>query len=310
MSDTRWLAAATDAGLRLDRFLAAPGRLGSRSRAVTALERGKVFVNGDDVGAADAARRLEPGDEIRLWMDRPGSARTRTTPVRRGVLDILYEDAALVVVNKPPGLLTVPLARSDVSSVLEMLASPGSGRGRTRPFAVHRIDRDTSGLVVFARTAGAQAALKDQFARREPERIYVAVVHGCPEPMEGTWRDHLVWDAEDLVQQVGPARHPGSTEAIAHYVVVERFAHASVVEVRLETGKRNQIRVQAAAHGHPLVGERQYVNVPPVPRIDFERQALHAARLAFRHPVDGRRMEFSARLPADLRKLLGRLRER
>jgi 23S rRNA pseudouridine1911/1915/1917 synthase len=310
MADTRWRVAGPEAGQRLDRFLAAPGRLGSRSRAATALEKGKVFLNGVEAAAGDAARRVEPGDDVHVWMDRPGSARTRTTPVRRGVLDILYDDAVMVVVNKPSGLLTVPLARSGSASVQEMLSTPGRGRAPRRPLVVHRIDRDTTGLVVFAKTVAAQAALKDQFARREPERTYVAVVHGCPEPPAGTWRDHLVWNAEGLAQQVGHERQRRAAEAITHYEVVERFADASVLRVRLETGKRNQIRVQAAAHGHPLVGERQYAGAGPVSSIDFPRQALHAERLVFRHPVDGRRMEFSARLPADLRRLLTALRQR
>ena len=307
MSDTRWTANRRDAGLRLDRFLADPARLGSRGRAATAIERGKVFVNGIEVTAGDAGRPLSDGDDVRVWMDRPGSSRTRARAVRVGGLDVLYDDAAIVVVNKPAGLLTVPLARSDAASVQALLASAAPGRGR-RPLAVHRIDRDTSGLVVFAKSHAAQAALKDQFAAREPERAYVAVVYGCPSPLSGTWRDHLVWDADELTQQVGHARQRRAVEAITHYDVRERYAHAALLDVRLETGKRNQIRVQAAAHGHPLVGEQQYAAESA--RIAFPRQALHAARLSFRHPVDGRRIEFTAPLPEDLARLIARLRGR
>jgi len=308
MADTSWKVEAAAAGQRLDRYLAEPGRLGSRSRAAAAIERGKVFVNGADATLADASLRLVEGDEIRLWMDRPGSAHTRMRPHRVGALDIRYDDASVVVVNKPAGLLTVPLPRSEMTSALELLAR-GAGRGRG-PLAVHRIDRDTSGLVVFAKTRDAQAALKEQFARREPERVYLAIVHGNPSPVDGTWRDHLVWDADDLVQQVGHARQARAAEAVTHYSVLEEFERAALLEVRLETGKRNQIRVQAAEHGHPLVGERQYGTSVPVERIPFPRQALHAARLSFAHPIDDRRMRFEAPLPTDLRKLMAMLRGR
>jgi 23S rRNA pseudouridine1911/1915/1917 synthase len=306
MSDTRWRVGPDEAGERLDRFLAAPDRLGSRGRASTALEKGKVFVNDAEATAADAARRVEPDDVVRLWMDRPGSARTRTRAVRHGRLDILYDDAVIVVVNKPAGLLTVPLARSDADSVQHLLAS-GGGRAGRRPLPVHRIDRDTSGLVVFAKTSVAQSALKEQFVRREPDRRYLAVVHGTPEPASGTWRDHLRWNPDDLAQEVGSGRHARSLDAVTHYRVVERFARASLLEVRLETGRRNQIRVQAVSHGHPLVGERQYA-APATATIEFARQALHAQGLSFLHPVDGRRMSFTAPMPPDLDRLLASLR--
>jgi 23S rRNA pseudouridine1911/1915/1917 synthase len=304
---TRWQVQASEAGLRLDRFLADATRLGSRSRAAAAIERGQVFLNGRETAAADAAVRLAPADDVRVWRDRPGSARIRTRTTRVGDLEVVYEDAAVVVVNKPPGLLTVPLAGSDTDSVQRMLER-SSGRRRAL-FAVHRIDRDTSGIVVFAKTRNAQARLKDQFARRAPERVYLAVVRGTPAPPAGAWRDRLAWDQDDREQRVAHGRQRGATEAITHYRVAERVGAASVLELRLETGKRNQIRVQAAAHGHPLVGERQYAarsDDPPA----FPRQALHAARLSLRHPIDGRVLRFEAALPEDLARLIAALRKR
>jgi 23S rRNA pseudouridine1911/1915/1917 synthase len=304
---TRWQVQASEAGLRLDRFLADAVRLGSRSRAAAAIERGQVFVNGRETAAADAAVRVAPGDDVRLWRDRPGSASIRTRTTRVDHLDVLYEDAALVVVNKPPGLLTVPLPGSAADSVQHILERRG-GR-RKALFAVHRIDRDTSGIVVFAKTRNAQARLKDQFARREPERVYLAVVRGTPAPPAGAWRDRLAWHQADREQRLVHGRQRGAAEAITHYRVAERVGAASVLEVRLETGKRNQIRVQAAAHGHPLVGERQYAagsDDPPA----FPRQALHAARLSVRHPIDGRVLRFEAALPDDLARLIAALRKR
>ena len=252
--------------------------------------------------------RGERGTRYALWLDWPGSARTRTRTVRAGGIQILYEDAALIVVNKPPGLLTVPLPRSQLQSVQALLAAR-EAKGR-RPFAVHRIDCDTSGIVLFAKTPQAQRAIKEQFAHREPERVYVAIVHGHPARPDGTWRDHLAWDAEDVEQIVVRPGQRGGAEAITHYRVTERLGDVSVLEVRLETGKRNQIRVQAAAHGHPLVGERRSGAAPAPAGISSARQALHAARLTLRHPVDGRTLRFEAPLPADLQVLLRKLRQR
>jgi 23S rRNA pseudouridine1911/1915/1917 synthase len=213
-------------------------------------------------------------------------------------------------VNKPPGLLTVPLARrGDAASVQELLDEHLRTRGHRRALPVHRIDRDTSGVVLFAARPDAQQRLKEQFRRREPERIYLAVVHGVPTPEQGTWRDTLAWDAEDLVQRKAGAAEARGKEARSDYRVVEAFRDASLLEVRLVTGRRNQIRVQAGLRGHTLLGEQQYrpargASTP----IAFSRQALHAFRLALRHPVSGQRLRLEAPLPADMLALLARLR--
>jgi 23S rRNA pseudouridine1911/1915/1917 synthase len=308
---TRWIVETDAEGIRLDKFLAGPGRLGSRSRAAAALQRGKVFLNDNEMTPRDAATPLATGDVVRLWIDRPGSAHRRTTRAARpGELPILYEDDVLVAVNKPPGLLTVPLSRrGDAASVQELLGEHLRTRGRRRALPVHRIDRDTSGVVVFAARGDAQARLKEQFRRREPERVYLALVHGIPVPEEGSWRDSLAWDADELVQRQATAVDSRSREALSKYRLVERFARASLMEVRLVTGRRNQIRIQASLHGHPLVGEQQYLqNLADGDRIDFSRQALHALRLGIRHPVSGQPLKFEAPLPADMLELIARLR--
>jgi 23S rRNA pseudouridine1911/1915/1917 synthase len=312
MADTQWPAGAADAGARLDKFLAAADRLGSRARAVTAIARGKVFINGEEAGADAAGTRLKAGDLVRVWMDRPGTAKRRPAIGGSRDLHIIYEDDALLVLNKPAGLLVVPLERrSDAPSVYEEIKDHLRTRGKRRPFVVHRIDRDTSGLVVFAKRADAQARLKEQFKRHEPERVYRAVVYGCPDPPAGTWRDTLVWDDRALIQKETSPRDPRGKEAVSEYHVVESFRDASLVEVRLVTGKRNQIRLQARLRGHMLVGERRYVFGPDRLRsIAFPRQALHAYRLSFRHPFEGRLMEFEAPMPADMADLIERLRRR
>jgi 23S rRNA pseudouridine1911/1915/1917 synthase len=310
MADLEWTTSGGDAGLRLDKFLAAPDRLRSRGKAVTALERGKVYVNGAEAGLPDAARRLAAGDVVRLWVDRPGSARRRPRTGPSGELDIVFEDDDLLVVNKPPGILSVPLERkADAVSVYEQIEDRNRSHGKRRPLVVHRIDQDTSGLVVFAKDSQSQHRLKAQFARREPERIYLAVVYGHPDPESGTWRDTLVWDTKALIQKETHPRDPRGLEAISTYRVVESFRDASLIEVRLRTGRRNQIRIQARLRGHTLVGEDRYVYGPAALRpIAFGRQALHAYRLSCTHPSDGRALTFVAQPPPDFRDLLARLR--
>ena len=309
-----WTVTADAAGERLDRYLASPDRAGSRGRATSAIERGKVFVNDREMTRADAGARLREGDVVRVWTDRPGSAKRRPSLGERRDLPIVYEDEALVVLDKPAGLLAVPLPidrRSDARSVFEDLQAYLSKRGRRRPFVVHRIDRDTSGLVLFAKSAAVQQALKAQFKRREPERVYLAIVYGRPSPAAGTWRDSLVWDTRSLIQKETSPRDPRGKEAVSRYRVVEQFARAALVEVTLVTGRRNQIRIQARLRGHTLVGERRYVFGPDALRpIAFERQALHAHRLAFRHPGDGRALRFESPPPADFSALVERLRRR
>jgi 23S rRNA pseudouridine1911/1915/1917 synthase len=308
----KWVVEADESGARLDKFLAAEGRLGSRGRAAEALGRGKIFLNEEEASPADAARRLEPGDTVRVWMDRPGSSRRITQrPPRRGELPIVYEDESLIVINKPAGLLTVPLPRRDEApSVEDALADHLRSKGRRRPFVVHRIDRDTSGLVVFATRADVQMRLKDQFRRHEAERIYLAVVYGVPNPPRGTWRDHLVWDQESLIQRETHARDPRASEASCDYEVVEAFGvDVSLIQVSLVTGKRNQIRLQARLRGHTLVGEQRYVYGPQDIRfIDFPRQALHAWRLGIVHPATARPMQFEAKLPEDMDVLVRELK--
>jgi 23S rRNA pseudouridine1911/1915/1917 synthase len=312
MANPRWTIGPTDDGVRLDKYLAAPERLGSRAKAASALERGKVFLDNREASVADAATRLSAGAVVHVWMDRPGSAKRRSTIGDARDLPIVHEDEALIVLNKPAGLLAVPLERlPEARSVFEDLKEYVRARSRRRPFVVHRIDRDTSGLVLFAKTAAAYAILKEQFKRRQPERVYHAVVYGLPSPQTGTWRDHLVWDERALIQKETHPRDPKGKDAICHYRVIEPLTGAALVEVQLVTGRRNQIRIQARLRGHTLVGEKRYTFGPDELRpISFPRQALHAFRLTFLHPTDGREMRFEVPLPDDMADLVARLRNR
>lgn len=224
----------------------------------------------------------------------------------------MYEDDALIAVDKPAGLLTVPLERRpDAPSVLEMLRDRFRSHGRRRTFVVHRIDQDTSGLVLFAKDERAQRALIAQFKRREPDRVYLAVVRGVPQPPRGTWRDRIVWDQKALIQKRARAGDADAEDAISDYRVVEPLGDAALLEVRLRTGRRNQVRIQAALRGHPLVGEQRYADGEAGRRtLRFGRQALHAWRLTFSHPSDGRQMRLEADPPPDFMDLLARLRAR
>jgi 23S rRNA pseudouridine1911/1915/1917 synthase len=305
-----WTVTAHEAGVALDKFLASSDRLGSRSKAAAARERGKVFLNNSEVGNAQAALRVSVGDVVRVWDDRPGSAKRRASPITSGDLRILYEDEYLIVLDKPAGLLAVPLEkRGEETSIFDQIADHLRSHGKRKVFVVHRIDRDTSGVVLFAKDPRTQGALKAQFRDRTPERVYLAVVYGKPKPPSGTWRDYLVWDTKALIQKETHPKDPRAAEAISDYKVVESFESTSLIEVRLTTGKRNQIRIQARLRGHTLVGEVRYTFGPDDLRpIPFGRQALHAWRLSFRHPVENRNIKFEAPIPDDLRKLLAQLR--
>jgi 23S rRNA pseudouridine1911/1915/1917 synthase len=306
-----WTVSAGDAGQRLDKFLAAADRAGSRSRAGDALARGRVFVNEQEATPADGARPVDAGDVVRLWVDRPGSAARRAGAAPRGGLPLLYEDDDLVVADKPAGLLTVPLDDDpEAPSALERLRQRFRSHGGREPLVVHRIDRDTSGAVLFALNPRARGLLAAQFAERTPERVYLAVVHGHPFPSAGHWADRLVWDEEACLQRPARGDDPRAVDAMSDYRVLDAFADASLIEVRLQTGRQGQIRVQAQVRGHPLVGDRRYL-----PRggasgeaITFARQALHAHRLVFAHPADRRRIEVTSPPPADFQALLRRLR--
>jgi 23S rRNA pseudouridine1911/1915/1917 synthase len=245
-----------------------------------------------------------------VWMDRPGSSKRRPAPHRTGDLNILYEDDDVIAVNKPPGVLAVPLERkAGAESVFDQIDRHLRSHRTRRPFIIHRIDRDTSGIVVFAKHAAAQAVLKQQFLRHEPERVYQAVVYGHPVPASGTWRDTLVWDQRSLIQKETHRRDPRGKDAVSEYRIIERYSETSLIEVRLVTGKRNQIRIQARLRGHTLVGEQRYVYGPAELRpIDFARQALHAARLTMSHPTTGRPLTFEAPMPKDMKELIAELR--
>ncbi len=202
---TNWTVEASSAGARLDAWLSARPEIGSRGKAREAIACGKIYLNKAEATFDDAGRRLVGGDQVGFWPDRPGSSRPRRRDIvsARRSLAVVYEDEAIVVVNKPPGWLVEPLPGEEAgeATLRDLLEDRLRDGRRPRPLVVHRIDRDTSGLVLFALTPAARDALKGQFERHTPERTYLAVVNGRPVPPRGTWRDRLVWDKERLVQK-------------------------------------------------------------------------------------------------------------
>lgn len=298
----RFLVGRTEAGATLQRLLR-DRRVGSHAAARALISGGAVSVNGRVV--LRPGERLAEGDRVELALDPQRGHRAPRRARRTRGFRIVYEDRDLVVVDKQAGTLVVKAPSSEAPSVQQLLEEHYRRRGFKQPrvYPVHRIDRFTSGLVVFARSPAARAVLRRQFASREPERVYLAVAEGRVGPPEGRLVDRLFEQPRSL--KVHRARRPSEgKEAISRYRVLERFERATLLEVTLETGRRNQIRVQLQSRGHPLVGDVAYGRSSPW----IGRTALHAHRLGFEHPTRRTRLVFVSDPPADLLGLLARLR--
>lgn len=248
------------------------------------LEQGRVRVNGVVVRRGDVP--VAAGDRVELGVPPPEPI---PPPLR-----LVHEDAEVLVIDKPPGLLTIADASERERTVYRLLRDWMEGRDAGRVFVVHRLDRETSGLLVFARTGAAKAALQAQFAARTPERRYVARVEGVLRDDGGTLTTRL---AQDRGLRVRPTRDARvGREAITRYRVLGREADSTLVELSLVTGRRAQIRAQLAELGHPIVGDRTFGSR----RDPLRRVCLHATRLGFVHP-GGRRMAFDSPAPSAFR---------
>jgi 23S rRNA pseudouridine1911/1915/1917 synthase len=210
-------------------------------------------------------------------------------------LPVVHQDEHLLVVDKPAGLLTIATETERTRTAYRLLRDWLNAQGQGRIFIVHRLDRETSGLLVFARSPAVKQALQEQFEARTPERVYVARVEGRVRAGEGELSSRLVQSRTLRVRQVRAGS--GGQEAITRYRVLERYRDATLLELALVTGRRGQIRVQLAALGHPIVGDRAYGS-----RNDpFGRVCLHAARLGFVHP-SGARVVFESSPPGHFRR--------
>jgi 23S rRNA pseudouridine1911/1915/1917 synthase len=217
---------------------------------------------------------------------------------------IIHEDRHIIVVNKPAGLLTVPIPKSKAVNLFDLLKQQVKRSGSV--FVVHRIDRFTSGIVLFARTRPAYEFLKNQFIDRSAIRTYHAVVHGVPRA-SGTLTHHLKLIKNSFKNVIVDANDPGGSLAKLDYRVIESYGQkASSLEITLDTGLKNQIRVQFDCIGHPVIGDFQYGEHDD--KMGMERQALHALSLEFTHPGNQKKVRFEAPLAKDIQKLIKRLK--
>ncbi len=301
------------AGVRLDRLLAALPSVGSREKARTALRAGKVLVDGARATPEDGGRRFPAGSRVEIEWNRPGSSARRVAgrdAMERAGVTVVFSDDAVIICDKPVGLLTdsasVQQAKSEDTLRKRMRAWVGGGD----VWPVHRIDRNTTGLVCFARSAELRMELSRQWEARTPLRCYLALVQGRMEQDRGTFSDWMNWDKAKLLQRSARPDTKGAVLAQASWEVRERFgSRATLLEVRLSSGRRNQIRLQAQLAGHPLVGETLYRDPHPAPTIRHPRYALHALRLGFNHPQTGEPVLFEAPPPDDLVGLFASLRD-
>lgn len=302
-----------DTGARLDRLLAA--RLGdlSRSRLKALIEQGMVAAA--DGTARDPSRKVKAGECYIVTLPPPEAAEPDAQDIP---LAVVYEDDDLIVIDKPAGMVVHPApGNPDSTLVNALLAHCGdslSGIGGVRrPGIVHRIDKDTSGLLVAAKNDLAHAALTEQFAAHSIDRAYLALVWGVPMPPSGDIAGNIGRSSRDRKKMAVVGS--GGKHALTRYRMLGRHGSlASLVECRLETGRTHQIRVHMAAIGHPLVGDATYGgrrnrgttghDAVKAALSAFPRQALHARELGFRHPRSGERLLFRSTLPKDMRILL------
>jgi 23S rRNA pseudouridine1911/1915/1917 synthase len=288
-------------GMRFDQALARLFPQYSRSRLQAWLKAGHIRLDGH---SAEARQAVTGGEDVVLVP--PPTPNAIAPKAQRMPLKIVHEDADLIVVDKPPGLVVHPGAGQPDRTLLNALLAHAPGlAGVPRAGIVHRLDKDTSGLLVVAKTPAAQTDLVRQLAARTVKREYAAIVRG---------------DLARAVTIDAPiGRHPTARTTMAvvaagkpartHAAPVERFGHATLVRCTLETGRTHQIRVHLAAVGHPLVGDPSYGGRRASPHVPpFPRQALHAARLGLAHPVTRVPMQWTSPLPADLAALLAALR--
>jgi len=277
------------AGERLDRYLASLPEIASRGVAERVLEGG-VLVDGQ---ARAKSHRLRGGEEVEF--EAPDTAAAPLAPEQMD-LRIAYEDEHLVVVDKPAGLVVHPAPGHATGTLVHgLLAHDVAGGDEDRPGIVHRLDRETSGLMVVARSEEAHARLQSLVRKRELERHYLALVVGRPRSRSGRIEAPIGRDRRE------PMRHSLDTdtprEAVTHFELVELYPRHALLDVKLETGRTHQIRVHLSAIDLPVAGDPLYGR----PReLGLERQFLHAARLAFAHPFTGERLDVESPLPEDL----------
>lgn len=280
--------------MTLMQFLATVMPQASRTKLKSLLSKQIVYVDGSIVTRQE--HPLLPGMKVQISRDK------RKREFHNRLLKLVYEDAYLLVVEKEPGLLSVNTDRQKERTAYSILNEYMSHYGRNkRVYIVHRLDRDTSGLMMFAKDEKTQHTLRDNWHKLVYDRRYVAVVAGEMEKDQGTVES---WLTDRVLYVYSSPVDDGGQRAITHYRVIKRANGYSLVELRLETGRKNQIRVHMQDLGHPVVGDGRYGYEDLNP---LRRLALHAFKLCFQHPVTGERLEFETPYPSDFKSLLVRM---
>ncbi|WP_022683957.1 RluA family pseudouridine synthase [Sphingobium bisphenolivorans] len=302
--------ADAQAGMRLDRALAELLPELSRERLKALILDGRVTASGR---ALNPSMKVAPGQAFAVSIPPPVDAEAIAQDIP---LSIVHEDADLIVIDKPAGLVVHPAAGNLDGTLVNALLHHCKGQlsgigGVARPGIVHRIDKDTSGLLVVAKSDRAHEGLAQQFKAHSIDRLYAAIVYGVPAPPSGvvdTWVGRSDSDRKKMaVHREGRGKH-----AVTHYRTVQILRGAALVECRLETGRTHQVRVHMTHLGHPLIGDPIYSRERKgfksiLETLGFKRQALHAKRLGFIHPLSGERLSFDSPLPADMQELLSEL---
>lgn len=297
-------------GLRLDKALAELVPELSRERLKSLIVDGQVTLAGRTLSPS---MKVADGQTFTISIPAPADAEAIAQDIP---LTIVHEDAHLIVVDKPAGLVVHPAAGNLDGTLVNALLHHCRGQlsgigGVARPGIVHRIDKDTSGLLVVAKSDRAHEGLAQQFKAHSIDRLYAAIVYGLPQPAAGTidtWIGRSDTDRKKMaVHREGRGKH-----AVTHYRTIERLSGAALVECKLETGRTHQVRVHMAHLGHPLIGDPVYSRERKgfktiLETMRFRRQALHAKQLGFIHPVTGQKLSFDSALPADMQELLSEL---
>lgn len=298
-----WYVTEAEAGWKVRSVMAT--RMGISRKLMSALkqtERG-IELNGERVYVG---RYVQPGDvlEIRIAEEQSDDI----FPQPEIDVDVLYEDSTVLVVNKRAGIIVHPTQGHYLNTLANGVVAYWQARGERRRFRpMHRLDQDTSGVMAIAKTAHAQEVVAQQMHRDETRKQYVAFIHGVLEADAGVVDGPIDRSPEDPHRRIVT---PTGAHARTHYEVVERFAGATLVRLRLETGRTHQIRVHMAHIGHPLLGDHYYGTEASQAYVPMERQALHAELLGFAHPVSGEWMAHTAPMPADMLDLHERLKQK
>ena len=291
------VAGDDDAGVRLDVALAEHPDVGSRAAAQRLIEAGRVTVDG-----RPRAKRhpLASGERVVAELEEVEPLPTRDTSAPH---EVVYEDDSLLVVDKPAGVVVHPAPGHPSGTLVEALAGRAAGGAEPwRPGIVHRLDRDTSGLMIVAKTERAHRALQEMLRAREIGREYLALVEGRPDARTGTIDAPIGRDRRVRTSHSTSTDRPRA--ARTHFELEQALPRTTLLRVRLETGRTHQIRVHLAAIGHPVVGDSQYGGGPAGARLGLARQFLHSANLRFAHPEGGEPLRCESKLPADLLRTL------